>query len=233
MISIIIPVLNESRTIGSCLLRLRKQIEHHEIVVVDGGSNDDTLNIIKAFSDVKWLISPPGRGNQMNKGAEAAKGDLFLFLHADTYLPPGGLAGIETLMSREGIVAGSFSLSFDKPNSLLKLYALFSRINHLLFTYGDQGLFMTRSIFELIGGFQEIPIMEDVEIQNRLRKMGRFVKIRQPVVTSARRFFTNGILKQQFLNIGLVCLYHLGISPFWLKRFYDDHPNAEDKNLTS
>jgi rSAM/selenodomain-associated transferase 2 len=220
MISIIIPVLNESQTIGSCLFRLREQIDHHEIVVVDGGSNDDTLDIVRAFSDVKWLCSPAGRGNQMKKGAEAAEGDLLLFLHADTCLPPGGLARIETLMAREGIVAGSFSLSFEEPNFLLKLYALFSRINHLLFTYGDQGLFMTRRIYEWIGGFQEIPIMEDVEIQKRLRKMGRFVKIRQPVVTSARRFLTYGIIKQQFLNIGLVFLYHAGFSPFWLKRFY-------------
>lgn len=220
MISIIIPVLNESQTIGSCLFRLREQIDHHEIVVVDGGSNDDTLDIVRAFSDVKWLCSPAGRGNQMKKGAEAAEGDLLLFLHADTCLPPGGLARIETLMAREGIVAGSFSLSFEEPNFLLKLYALFSRINHLLFTYGDQGLFMTRRIYEWIGGFQEIPIMEDVEIQKRLRKMGRFVKIRQPVVTSARRFLTYGIIKQQFLNIRLVFLYHAGFSPFWLKRFY-------------
>ena len=220
MISIIIPVLNESQTIGSCLFRLREQIDHHEIVVADGGSNDDTLDIVRAFSDVKWLCSPAGRGNQMKKGAEAAEGDLLLFLHADTCLPPGGLARIETLMAQEGIVAGSFSLSFEEPNFLLKLYALFSRINHLLFTYGDQGLFMTRRIYEWIGGFQEIPIMEDVEIQKRLRKMGRFVKIRQPVVTSARRFLTYGIIKQQFLNIGLVFLYHAGFSPFWLKRFY-------------
>jgi len=220
MISIIIPVLNESQTIGSCLYRLKKHIEHHEIVVVDGGSHDATLDIVKAFSDVKWLCSTAGRGNQMNRGVEAANGDLLLFLHADTCLPPGGLNRIEAIMAREGIVAGSFSLSFEEPSSLLKLYALFSRINHLLFTYGDQGLFMTRHIFELIGGFKEIPIMEDVEIQKRLRKLGRFVKIRQPVVTSARRFLTNGIIKQQVLNMGLVFLYHAGFSPFWLKRFY-------------
>ena len=223
MISIIIPVLNESQTIGSCLFCLRKQIEHHEIVVVDGGSDDGTLDIVRAFSEVKWLCSPAGRGNQMNRGAEAAEGDLLLFLHADTCLPPGGLSRIETLMAQEGIVAGSFSLSFEEPDSLLKLYALFSRINHLLFTYGDQGLFMSRRIYELIGGFQEIPIMEDVEIQKRLRKMGRFVKVRQPVVTSARRFLTYGIIKQQVLNMGLVFLYHAGFSPFWLKRFYVYH----------
>jgi len=220
MISIIIPVLNESQIIGSCLLRLKKQIEPHEIVVVDGGSNDGTLDIVRTFSDVKWLCSPSGRGNQMNRGAEVAEGNLLLFLHADTCLPPKGLTRIETLMAQDGIVAGSFSLSFEEPDLFLKLYALFSRINHLLFTYGDQGLFMTRRIYELIGGFQEIPIMEDVEIQKRLRKMGRFVKIRPPVVTSARRFLTYGIIKQQFLNIGLVSLYHAGFSPFWLKRFY-------------
>jgi rSAM/selenodomain-associated transferase 2 len=220
MISIIIPVLNESQIIESCLLRLRKQIEHHEIVVVDGGSNDGTLDIVRTFSDVKWLCSPAGRGIQMNKGAEAAEGNLLLFLHADTCLPSRGLARIETLMTQDGIVAGSFSLSFEESNVLLKLYALFSRINHLLFTYGDQSLFMTRRIYELIGGFQEIPIMEDVEIQKRLRKMGRFVKIRKPVVTSARRFIKYGIIKQQFLNIGLVSLYHARFCPFWLKRFY-------------
>jgi rSAM/selenodomain-associated transferase 2 len=220
MISIIIPVLNEVQTIGPCLLRLRGQIEHHEIVVVDGGSNDGTLDIVRAFSDVKCLCSPAGRGYQMNRGAGAAKGELLLFLHADTCLPPGGLSRIEILMAQERIVAGSFSLRFENPNLLLKLYGLFSRINHLLFTYGDQGLFMTRRIFESIGGFQEIPIMEDVEIQKRLRKMGRFVKTRQPVVTSARRFLINGTIKQQMLNMGLVFLYHAGFSPFWLKRFY-------------
>ena len=223
MISIVIPVLNESQNIESCLFRLKKQIKHHEIVVVDGGSDDNTLDIVRAFTGVKWLCSPPGRGKQMNRGAEVAEGDLLLFLHADTCLPPRGLERIETLMAQGGIVAGSFSLSFDEPNSLLKLYALFSRINHILFTYGDQGLFMKRHIFERIGGFQEIPIMEDVEIQMRLRKIGRFVKIYQPVITSARRFLTYGIIKQQCLNIGLVSLYHTGFSPVWLKRFYEYH----------
>jgi len=220
MISIVIPVLNESQTIESCLFRLKEQIKHHEIVVVDGGSDDNTLDIIRAFAGVKWLRSPQGRGKQMNRGAEVAKGDLLLFLHADTCLPPGGLDRIETMMAQEEILAGSFSLSFDEPDLLLKLYALFSQINHLLFTYGDQGLFITRHIFERIGGFQEIPIMEDVEIQKRLRKMGRFVKIRLPVVTSARRFLTHGIIKQQIQNIGIVFLYHTGFSPVWLNRFY-------------
>ncbi|MDH3875672.1 MAG: hypothetical protein OET07_16145 [Desulfobacteraceae bacterium] len=136
-------------------------------------------------------------------------------------LSPEGLSMIETLMANEGIVAGSLSLSFDEPNSLLKLYARFSRINHLLFTYGYQGLFMSRRIYELIGGFQEIPIMEDVEIQKSLRKIGRFVKIRQPVVTSARRFLSYGIIKQQVLNMGRYLTDFLGQLRLMVSGYYD------------
>jgi len=128
---------------------------------------------------------------------------------------------IETLMANEGIVAGSLSLSFDEPNSLLKLYARFSRIDHLLFTYGDQGLFMIRRIYELIGGFQEIPIMEDVEIQKSLRKVGRFVEIREPVVTSARRFLSYGIIKQQVLNMGRYLTDFLGQLRLMVSGYYD------------
>jgi len=220
MISVIIPVLNESHTIGSCLSRLSVQIGHHEIVVVDGGSQDSTLDIVRSFMNVKHVCSSMGRGIQMNLGAGIAKGDILLFLHADTLLPTRALCKIESIMEQTGIVAGSFALSFDDSSLLLRLYSLFSRINHILFTYGDQGLFMARRAFESIGGFEEIPIMEDVEIQKRLRRLGRFVKVRPPVCTSARRFLLHGIIKQQLMNIWLVFLYHAGISPFRLKRIY-------------
>jgi rSAM/selenodomain-associated transferase 2 len=222
-ISIIIPVLNEGNTIGACLDRLNGQAEPNEIVVVDGGSQDNTLAIVRTFPGVKWLrASKAGRGRQMNQGVRVAKGDILLFLHSDTLLMPGGLAMIETLLAQTGIVAGSFSLRFDHQSPFLRLYARFSRINHILFTYGDQGLFMTRRIFEQVGGFPELPLMEDVEIQKILRRIGRFVKIRHPVVTSARRFLLNGIIRQQLLNTGLVLLYHAGVSPVRLKRFYND-----------
>ena len=222
-ISIIIPVLNEGNTIGACLDRINGQAEPHEIVVVDGGSLDNTLAVVRTFPGVKWLrTSKAGRGRQMNQGVRVAKGDILLFLHSDTLLMPGGLAMIETLLAQTGIVAGSFSLRFDHQSPFLRLYARFSRINHILFTYGDQGLFMTRRIFEQVDGFPELPLMEDVEIQESLRKIGRFVKIRHPVVTSARRFLSNGIIRQQLLNTGLVLLYHAGVSPARLKRFYND-----------
>ena len=129
---------------------------------------------------------------------------------------------IESLLAQEGIVAGSFTLQFDYHSPFLRLFACFSRINHTLFTYGDQGLFMNRQIFEHIGGFKEIPLMEDVEIQKRLRKRGRFVKLRPAVITSARRFRSCGIVRQQLLNIFLVLMYHAGVSPDRLKCYYKE-----------
>lgn len=221
MISVVIPVLNESKTIGRCLNCLEEQVEAHEIVVVDGGSRDHTLDIVDTFPGVKRLrCTTAGRGAQMNQGVAIAGGEILLFLHVDTLLPPGGLAMIKAVMAREGTVAGSFSLRFDYQSPFLELYARFSRINHILFTYGDQGLFMTRRAFKHVGGFKEIPLMEDFEIQKKLRKMGRFVKIRKPVMTSARRFLLKGIIRQQLLNIGLVLLYSAGVSPHRLKHYY-------------
>ena len=119
-----------------------------------------------------------------------------------------------------GIAGGSFSLEFDDGHPLLRFYSLFSRINHILFTYGDQGLFMRKEVFQAVGGFRNIPIMEDVDIQRRLRRTGRFVKIREPVTTSARRYRARGNVHQQIVNMMLVALYHSGVSPFTLKRYY-------------
>lgn len=221
MISVIVPVLNEEKTIGRCLKQFRQQSATHEIVVVDGGSRDNTAVVVRGFPGVKLVReSQKGRGRQMNRGAMAAKGDILLFLHADTLIPQEGLHMVEANMGRVNVVAGSFSLCFDHQDLFLKLFARLSRINHILFTYGDQGLFIARHTFESLGGFAEIPLMEDVEIQNRLRKIGRFVKLSPCVVTSARRFLFKGIVCQQLLNTGLVLLYHAGVSPFRLKRFY-------------
>ena len=222
MISVIIPTLNEEKNIGRCLKKLDEQTGPHEIIVVDGGSQDNTAAIVRSFPQVKWICVPEaGRGRQMNQGAKGAKGNILLFLHADTSLPPGGLGMIKTAMGKSAnVVAGSFSLSFHHRNSFLCLFSHLSRINHILFTYGDQGLFVSRGTFECLGGYAEIPLMEDVEIQKRLRRNGCFVKIRHPVVTSARRFLSNGIVRQQLLNTALVILYHAGVTPRRLKQFY-------------
>jgi len=156
----------------------------------------------------------------MNAGARAAGGEILLFAHADCRLPAAAFAEIHRALGDPAVAAGSFCLAFDRDDPWLRAYARASRINHPLFTYGDQGLFLRRELFERIGGFREIPLMEDVEIQRRLRRAGRFVKLPQPVVTSARRFLRHGVLRQQALNAALVGLYYLGVAPARLARAY-------------
>jgi rSAM/selenodomain-associated transferase 2 len=219
-LSIIVPTLNEADIIESMLKNLQDNQWNFEIIVADGGSSDDTLNIVKNFPDVKLVVSPRGRGRQMNEGARIAKGEILLFLHSDSFLPSGAFQEIKNVMSDPSVVGGCFSLTFDLDKPFLRVYSLFSRINHILFTYGDQGIFIRSQIFRSLGGFCDIPVMEDVEIQMRLRNNGRFVKVRMPVITSARRYVKGGIIKQQILNTILVFFYHLGISPSFLKGFY-------------
>jgi rSAM/selenodomain-associated transferase 2 len=221
-LAIVVPTLNEAAALETFLAALLRQEGVFQVIVVDGGSLDGTWEIAGRFPEVRRLRSARGRAIQMNAGARAATHDLLFFLHADTFLPSGVLPRIAETLADPGVAAGSFRLAFDRDDPCLAVYSFFSRINHPLFTYGDQGLFLRRELFREIGGFREIPIMEDVEIQRRLRRRGRFVKLDLPVVTSARRFVDRGPLRQQGLNVALVALYLLGVEPARIKRFYDD-----------
>lgn len=222
MVSVIIPTYNESKIIAGTLTNLLEQKGNYEIIICDGGSGDDTLHIAKAFPQITIVSSGKGRALQMNAATELAKGDTLLFLHADTLLPENAIQTIEETMTDASIVGGSFFIKFNSSHYLLKFYAWCSKINHTLFTYGDQGIFMRRSLFQSLNGFKPIPIMEDIEIQQRMRKRGKFVKLSLPVVTSARRFVSKGIFYQQWRNILLVFLFILGVSAHTLKKFYSD-----------
>ncbi len=169
----------------------------------------------------------------MNEGAKVAKGEILLFLHADTQLPPHALELITEVLSDHTVIGGSFCLAFDHCSPVLKLCSLCSRINHALFTYGDQGLFLRASTFREVGGFMDIPIMEDVEMQRRLRSKGKFAKLRTPVVTSARRYKEKGVLRQQILNTMLVAGYLAGVPPAILKRFYSDSREGSGRRALS
>lgn len=222
-ISIIIPSLNEGAYIQKTLEHLHSLPGNFEIIVADGGSTDNTVKLVQEFNSVKLITSQKGRGKQMNKGATVATGDILLFLHADTFLPDDAYTDITGYMRQNKNIGGSFYLKFDKKHLLLNCYSWCSRHNLEFFTYGDHAFFIRTKVFEEIGGYKEIPFMEDIEIQKRLRKAGRFKKLKTGVVTSARRFQKTGTLKQLAMNILLVFAFNLGVPPAKLKQFYKDH----------
>jgi rSAM/selenodomain-associated transferase 2 len=225
-LAVVVPVLNEAALLEGFLADLLRREGDFQVVLADGGSTDGSWEIACRFPEVRRIRSPRGRAVQMNAGARAVREDLLLFLHADTLLPPDAFERIAGTLEDPAVAAGSFYLAFDRDDPWLRAYSFFSRINHPLFTYGDQGLFLRRAVFQDVGGFPEIPIMEDVEIQRQLRRRGRFAKLDLPVVTSARRFVHRGPIRQQMVNVALLALYRLGMEPARIKRLYDDERTA-------
>lgn len=233
LVSVIIPVFNDA----ACLDRLLSSLAGEndlEVIVVDGGSTDGTPLVLSKYPEVRVVSAPMGRGIQLNEGARVATGDIFWFVHADSELCDGWREEIVSALGDSQTVAGCFCLRFNDAHWLLRLFGFVSRWNHPLVTYGDQGYFMHRRLFEAIRGFQDYPILEDLEIQCRLRRLGRWHKSSTPLVTSARRFTTTGILRQQLKNIAIVGLYLAGASPFWLSRFYKPQCqlNASDQSVS-
>ncbi len=220
-ISYIIPTLNEEESLGDTLKSVHSQAGEQEVIIVDGGSSDNTMGIAQEHG-CETIQSPPGRGVQMNRGADQSQGDLLLFLHADTTLPPGASTEVESLMGKPGAIAGSFCLNFKPSSKTLRFYSLCASLNSSFFTYGDQGLFLHRSAFYALGKFNPYPILEDVDLQIRLRSMGRFVKSSLAVTTSSRRFRKHGIFRQQLLNLCLVAAFHAGVHPKRLSELYSN-----------
>ena len=219
-ISIIIPTLNEAENIKEAIATPHPNT-HREVIRVDGGSKDDTIKIAQSL-DVKIISSFPGRAVQMNTGAVAATGEILLFLHADTCLPTGFDNMVRTALQQPGTVAGAFKLRIDA--SLLSLrwveWGINVRSHFYQMPYGDQGIFLTKAVFQQIGGFPELPIMEDFELMRRLKRIGRIVIIPTPVVTSARRWLQKGVFKTTLLNQIVIIAYLLGVSPERICRWY-------------
>ncbi len=210
-ISVIVPVYNEEKIIHGTLENLSKH-SPGEIIVVDGGSTDGTVPIASQWAKV--IRSSKGRAHQMNIGARCAKGDVFLFLHADTRLPEYGLEKIMREIS-EGSEAGRFRMCFDDRSWLFKIYESYTRFH--FFSYGDQGFFVTRNVFETLAGFNESVPFEDIDFYRRLRRLTKPVIIEDPVVTSARRFSNVGLVRQKIINLLLVGLYSFGADVRHLK----------------
>lgn len=190
--------------------------------MVDGGSDDGTARVAARFPPVRLLTGPRGRARQMNAGAREARGDVLLFLHADTRLPDGALAAIPTALDDPRAVGGRFDVQFDSPRPLLRTIACFmnlrSRVSGI--ATGDQALFVRRSVFEATGGYPDMPLMEDIELCRRLKRRGRLAALRLRVTTSARKWEREGAVRTMALMWALRFLYMVGVSPARLHRWY-------------
>lgn len=219
-ISVIIPALNEACHIVATLASLRPG-QWIDIIVVDGGSRDDTAALARAHG-ATVLTSPPGRARQQNLGAAAASGNILFFLHADTLAPPDYASLIRQTLRTPGVAAGAFSLDIAAPQPSLKLISTLAnyRSRWLQLPYGDQGLFLSTSLFHAVGGFPDLPIMEDVVLVHRLRRCGRIVTLPQTVRTSARRWQQLGALRTTAINQLMLLGYCWGVAPSTLARLY-------------
>lgn len=220
MVSIIIPTLNEEKTIANTIKNLINLNGDKEVIVVDGGSSDNTIE--EASKYTKVIKSQKGRAFQMNAGARVSNGDILWFVHSDSVIHKDSLIEIEKAINK-GYVGGGFHLCFyDWDTRFMKFMEITSNIRgkFLNLIYGDQGIFVRRNVFEKLGGFPQIEIMEDWEFSIRMKKIGKMCLINLPIGTSARRFKQGGGLKTLLLMHKLKILYTLGVSPKELVKIY-------------
>ena len=220
-LSIVIPTLNEAATIRDCLQALSSVRDRGaQIIVADGGSRDETVTRARAGAD-KVVVSKPGRGGQMNAGAREATGQWLLFLHADTRLPEN-MADVITAWEFSRSAWGFFFVRLDSPRMVFRIIerlmnwrSYYSRI-----ATGDQSLFVKRELFERLGGYADIPLMEDIELSKRLRRTGRPLVALARVTTSARKWEREGVVRTVLLMWRLRLAYFFGADPAVLVRKY-------------
>jgi len=205
MISIITPVLNEEKNIRSFLYHLDSLDGDFELILVDGGSSDRTVEEVRKWKDrsnrnITILETCRGRGTQMNKGADAAKGDILLFLHVDCSLRKDALFLIEKAINEKNAIGGGFKQAFSNPDFFLKFQSAFGnlRVWATGIFFGDFGIFLKSDIFRKIGGYDEIPFLEDVELCRKAKRHGRLIQIDRRILTSPRRYLKKGKLKLTF-----------------------------------
>jgi rSAM/selenodomain-associated transferase 2 len=222
-VTIVIPVLDDITALTSLLPTLPVD-PSVQVVVVDGGDAHGTASdaLRERHPEVEWIHSARGRGVQMNAGAQRARGRWLVFLHADTRLGAGWLDLLRRLDSHPSIVGGSFGFALDSAARWARWIERGVRLRVRLFdlAYGDQALFARRDVFRELGGYTELPLMEDVDFIRRLRRRGRLEHADIPALTSARRWERDGWVRRSVENVVLILLFLAGWSPAWLARRY-------------
>jgi rSAM/selenodomain-associated transferase 2 len=215
-ISVVIPTLDEDALLEETLVGIPPDA-HHDVVVVG------TRAATQIPSGASVLVAPRGRARQMNHGARHSRGEVLLFLHADTRLPPDAFRAIRRALDDPRCVGGAFRVALDARGPAFTALATIINVRSrfLRRPFGDQALFVRRSVFDSLGGFRDIEIMEDVDLVRRLRRRGRLAFLSATVVTSARRWQANGLLWTTLVNQGAQMMWRLGVDPARIRRWYD------------
>ncbi len=224
-VAVVIPVWNERPNLPACLSAARAALPAAEIIAVDGGSTDGSREWLAAAPGVRLVDSARGKGPQQNAGAAVTSGDVLLFLHADCELPDRAMAGLEAALANPRAAGGCFDVRFaERRPWSLHPFALGMNVRARLLrrSFGDQALFVRRSIFEQIGGFPNWPLFEDYELVRRFKRHGRFQVIPIPLTLSARRFQKYGVWRTLVRVLALQLGFYLGVSPQRLKRWFAD-----------
>jgi len=219
-VSVVIPVLNEEKYVGGCLQSLPQA--SCEVIVVDGGSTDNTVAIAQSCGANVILLGSANRGRQMNAGAAAAQGELLLFFHADSRLPPNGIEAMILAMRDTGVIGGAFSLKFFPDTFFYSCLAhganVFCRMTRMVF--GDRGIFIRADRFQALGRFPETAIMEDAALATTMRRAGKIVILPEVVETSARKYACETKLQAVYRTIWAYTAYRLGIPAEKIKAGY-------------
>ncbi|HEY6990893.1 MAG TPA: TIGR04283 family arsenosugar biosynthesis glycosyltransferase [Bryobacteraceae bacterium] len=220
MVSIIVPALNEASHIAGTLRALQALEGEKEILVVDGGSEDCTVEVAKQ-AGVRVLQSARGRGVQQHAGALQSRGDILFFVHADTIPPPNAISDIVSALKDTSVIGGNFGLLFDGASRAARqLTGIYPALRWLNLCYGDSGIFVRRTAYDAVGGFRAFALFEDLDLLRRIRKIGRFVHLHTRILTSSRRFENRNFAVMWIHWTSLQLLYWAGVSPNLLARWY-------------
>ena len=213
-ISVLIPTWNEAPHLPRTVAAVRANPESHEILVIDGGSEDGTAGLADQLGCRVLAAGGRQRARQLNLGAASSSGECLLFLHADTLLPPTAFASIRSALARPGVVGGCFARRFESSSRFLWFTAGFADLRARRGWFlGDQAMFVRRDVFDHLGGFKESPLFEDLDFSRRLRRAGSTVCLRPPVRSSARRFVPLGPVRTTLVDVWLTLLFLCGVPP--------------------